>query len=107
MAKTVENNVEVGTVEEVKTTKKTKDTSEIDDLRARLEAQNKQMTDLMNLVLQMQVAQQAGTPAAKNDEEWIKIVHLVGRAEGLSTYIKLFRYIFCCYSHMVVIKGIC
>ena len=64
MAKTVENNVEVETVEEVKTTKKTKDTSEIDALRAQLEAQNKQMTDLMNLVLQMQVAQQAGTPAA-------------------------------------------
>lgn len=89
MAKTVENNVEVETVEEVKTTKKTKDISEIDALRAQLEAQNKQMTDLMNLVLQMQVAQQAGTPAAKSDEEWIKIVHLVGRAEGLSTYIKL------------------
>ena len=89
MAKTVENNVEVGTVEETKTTKKIKDTSEVDALRAQLEAQNKQIADLMSMMLKMQVAQQAGAPAAKSEEEWIKIVHLVGRAEGLSTYIKL------------------
>lgn len=89
MAKNIEENVEVTEEQQpvVKTTKKTaaaEQNSEIEALKAQVEL-------LMKMITTNAAVQTASAPATQVNDE-IKIVHLVERGPGLSTYVKLSNY---------------
>lgn len=92
MAKTTEDVTKVEVTENTEKTvaKKTKENSEIELLKKQLEQQNLQIEMLMKMISNGALGTaQTQTATTKTRDDEVKIIHLVERGPGLSTFIQL------------------